>query len=149
MKNKEKYMDEILEAFSGQLLKVCDFRKKHIVKEKICTDFINCTECCKRTREWLEEEYREPVKLSDDEIVILKNISKDYQWIARNFDVLEIFENKPFKVKVEEAKGWLWNFRKGYSDNIRPFSHLFNFIDKEDKEPYNIDDLLRQNGVDR
>lgn len=54
MKNKEKYLDEIIKMFSKNEIS-CSFKKKHLA--------INCNNCekCKELFDlWLEEEYIEP-----------------------------------------------------------------------------------------
>ena len=83
MKNKEKYFDEIIESFTSSEYNMCNFKKDHILGLKSCSR-IKCAECYQRTKEWLEQEYQELIELTEDEKVILKNLSKRYEWIARN-----------------------------------------------------------------
>lgn len=123
MKNKEKYNDELIEAFvEGN---TCVFKKKFILKGH-CHNRLACYECDKLTKKWLEEEYKEPIKLSKDEYIILKNIDKKYQWIARDIDDdLYLYQQN--------------------GDNftcINMFNHLFQFVKWEDKESTNIQELL-------
>lgn len=139
MKNKEKYCDEILEAFvnldgdNG----TCKFKKRHILKPDECDD-ISCRRCGERTREWLEEEYKEPITLTEDEKVILKNVDKQYTYIARDKSKnLYVYSEKPLK------QGGEWITQYGNCCELA-FSHLFQFISWEDKEPYLIEDLLRE-----
>ena len=63
MKNQEKYFNEIFEAFNRD--DVCSFRIEFINK-KNCMG-ISCDECHEMTRQWLEEEYKEPIKLTQFE----------------------------------------------------------------------------------
>ena len=141
MKNKEKYLDEISEAFASidGTYGICKVRKRHVIKPEECIS-IACNECEKRTREWLEEEYQEPITLSEDEKAILRNIDKRYKWIARHYGTLEIYEDKPYKANKT------WIFKSGIGDVLRPFNHLFTFIKAEDTEPYSIEDLLNESG---
>ena len=84
-------------------------------------------------------ERKEPIKLSDDEKVILRNIPKNYKWIARDEDeMLLIFTGKPIK------KDYYWKC-KDEDDKcfIYLFDHLFQSIKWEDEEPYFIEDLLK------
>lgn len=139
MKNKEKYFDDIVEAFIGGngVNGICDFKEWHILKPKNCVK-ISCNECDKRTREWLEEEYKEPIKLTEDEKVILKNVDKQYTYIARDKSKnLYVYSEKPLKQGSECITLY------GNCCELA-FSHLFQFISWEDKEPYLIEDLLRE-----
>ena len=140
MKNKEKYSEGILKLFKsqGSVTKdgdvgFCDYTS--------CGDCIfsnhNCGE--KMRTEWLEQEYKESIVLTEDEKAILRNIDKRYKYIARSYDTLEVFETKPYKV---DAGNWSWS--KGYGDVLRVFNHLFTFVKNEDEEPYLIEDLLNE-----
>ena len=75
--------------------------------------------------------------LTEDERVILRNLDKKWKWIARDKDEsLGIFNKEPFKDYD------LWrNGRESY--DFSSFKHLFQFIKWTDKEPYNIEELLK------
>ena len=81
-------------------------------------------------------ERKEAPKLAEDEKAILRNVPKEYKWIARGIDGhLYIYENKPKKGLT------IW------VDTGLPmvsFDHLFRFIKWEDEEPYSIEDLLKE-----
>ena len=64
MKNKEKYFNEILEAFTNR--GICKFKITHIHKRENCIGS-SCTECTKKVKQWLEEECTEPIKLTQFE----------------------------------------------------------------------------------
>lgn len=84
-------------------------------------------------------ERKEKPKLTDDEKAILRNIPKNYKWIARDEDeMLLIFTGKPIK------KDYYWKC-KDEDDRccIYLFEHLFQSIKWEDGEPYLIEDLLK------
>lgn len=75
-------------------------------------------------------------KLTEDERVILENLPKKYKYIARDPNgLLYIYGNKPTK----DSGGWF----NGMNDNLSLFKHLFQFIKQEDREPYNIEELLK------
>ena len=86
-------------------------------------------------------ERKEPPRLTNDEIAILRNIDKKYKWIARDkFDKLCIYKDEPHKTSY----GWrahqpstmeIWA-------SLKPFDHLFDEITYSDKKPININDLL-------
>lgn len=144
MKNKEKYIDFIIKAFADVDVDGCVFRREYVLKQKNCAGF-DCAECNMKTAEWLEEEYTEPINLTDDEIVILKNIDKKYNWIVRNdYGYLWAHISKP----VKYYRGWLDEKLGALPVGLCAYNHLFTFIKWED-EPYNIDELLKQNGVER
>ncbi len=94
------------------------------------------TECISK---WLKSERKEKITLSEAERIILENIDKDYKWICRDENnYLFVFENKPTKGKSI----WKANGLDLYED-IFVFNHLFQFITWEDKQPYNIEELLK------
>ena len=80
-------------------------------------------------------ERKEKPQLTDDEKTILRNLPKEYKWIARDKNgSIFLYIDKPVKRNF-----WLDNF-----GTIRlPFDHLFQFIKWEDEEPYSIEDLLK------
>ena len=79
-------------------------------------------------------------QLTDAERVILKNLPKEYKWIARDKDdELSMFNHKPFKREYTES----WGLSSGVSLSLEAFKHLFQFIKWEDEEPYNIEELLK------
>lgn len=134
MKNKEKYFDEICESLAWNI--ACDFKHKYI-KDRICCvkDGCNfsgdCSLCCTEFNKWLKEECS---KLTDDEYVILKNM-KYFKWIVRSADgKLYMYETQPYRAYDLE-----WN-----NDGVDfgCYSHLFQFIKLNDKEPCCIHDLL-------
>ena len=142
MKNKEKYIDLIAKAFANVDGSHCDFRAKYVLKQTGCYG-VSCAECNIRTAEWLEQEYQEPITLTDDEKVILKNIPRKYEWIARDKNGrLYLYLQKPQKLKTYWKSSSLEFEFSIYDD-------LFQFIKWEDENPYNIDELLKQNGVER
>ena len=82
---------------------------------------------------WERKDEPKP-KLTEDEKVILKNLPKEYKWIARDKSgLIFLCSKKPSKCDYS----WI-----GYNDIAFPFYHLFQFIKWEDDEPYLIEDLL-------
>lgn len=135
MKNLEKYLDELAEHNDRYDI-VCYWRTK-IKKEEACRS-IRCTQCGKKFLQWLNEEYEEKPKLTDDEKVILRNIKPDYKYIARDKDGdIYAYQIKPSKNNETWVDG-------RFHINIRAFNHLFQFIKWEDEEPYSIEELLKE-----
>lgn len=120
--------EELARLFTGSEI-ICDFQEPCPcdVKE------ITCIEC---RSNWLKSEHKEPIKLSDAERVILENIPKTYKWLARDKgDNMHVFTRKPTKLKN------YWHETSSYS--LCAFNHLFQFITRNDSEPYNIEELLK------
>lgn len=134
MKNKEKYYEEILKAFIKH--DGCNFKNKYVFKRNRCENMY-CCECIERTNEWLEAEYKEPIRLTKNEKAILESLDDKWKWIARDEqdNGLVVFPTKP---KKEEA----WWSGQGCCD-LMLFNHLFSFIKWEDSEPYSIEELLK------
>lgn len=75
-------------------------------------------------------------KLTEDERVILRNLPKQYKWIARDeSETIYIYTNNPKKF------GIAWH-DDSFCQNAFLFNHLFQFIKLEDSEAYAIWDLL-------
>ena len=138
MKNWEFYEDELKEhslAFALMNNKIC-----------WCSD-ISCDECmfymgsqtCGEAKlEWLYQEYKEPVVLTEDEKSLCKLLGRG--WIARDKDdSLYWYENKP------GGKSDLrWTFCNGsYGDLSLRLNKFFpqckfDFIKWEDEEPWEV-----------
>ena len=73
-------------------------------------------------------------KLTEDEETILRNLPKEYKWIARDLSgMVYIFIERPEKGHA------MWY---GCGQPMIPFDHLFQFIKWEYEEPYSIEELL-------
>ena len=83
---------------------------------------------------WERKENKKPL-LTEDEKVILRNLPKEYKWIARDSDGrLYIYASKPKKGIT------IW---KDIGLPVISYDHLFQFIKWEDEEPYLIEELLK------
>ena len=144
MKNKEKYIDEMVEALS-EVNGPCKFRNKFVVKGQNCA-FQDCIKCRRETRNWLEAEYIEPIRLTRNEKAILESLPKEIKWIARDKHDLDLFvySNKPYR----EEKNRYWRASLGSCRMLSIFNHLFQFIKWEDEEPQSIEELLKCGVVD-
>ncbi len=80
---------------------------------------------------------REEIKLTDKEIEVLKALKTlGYEFLARDEDTeLYAYIEKPDKCSYD------WGLVIGLFIDVN--SDVFNFIKWEDKEPTNIDDLLK------
>ena len=138
MKNKEKYFNKILEAFiNGE---GCVFKISNIYKRDSCTG-ISCDECAEITKQWLEQEYKEHVKLTRNEKAILESLDNKWSWIARDeCNSLGVYSVAP--VKGVDVRYWVLR-TEGDFESLNAFKHLFQFIKWEDEEPYSIEELLK------
>ena len=84
-------------------------------------------------------ERKEKPQLNEDEKAILRNIDKEYKWIARDDDgLLCVYKEKPTK---DDYDGW--NDSAFSFASLWAFDNLFQFIKWEDDEPYSIEELLK------
>ena len=82
---------------------------------------------------WERKEKPQP-KLTEDEKTMLRNLPKEYKWIARDLSgMVYIFIERPEKGQT------IWY---GCGLPMIPFYHLFQFIQWEDEDPYSIEELL-------
>lgn len=133
LKQMQSMSDEdVAEMIAGAVYICNDQRSKSVCEGRICD------EC---TLEWLRQEHKEEIKLSEVEKVILENLDKRYEWIARDEDGhIYVYETKPYK--DDGCNGWL---DEDFTQEP-PFSSLFAFLDWSDEEPYNIRELLKRGG---
>ena len=135
MKNFEKYIDVIIEDFNLGTSLLCALA--HIRGDKNSCSGIRCRECVADSLDWLKEEYKEPVKLSHDEYVILKNISNESKYIVRDrLGELETWGNIPTRAIGIWTTDGESTFR-----SLSAFDHLFQFINF-DTEPLEIAKLI-------
>ena len=92
-------------------------------------------------KEVLWERKKKP-ELTGVEKTILKNyLSKGYKWIARDKeDYLYVYITKPLTMSNTL---WISPYAYSYGCDIT-FERLFQFIKREDDEPYSIEDLLEE-----
>ena len=114
------------DAYSIDLTVTCGFETLDIVK--VYKDYT-----CKKLL-W-ERKEKPKIKLTEDEKAILRNVPKEYKWIARDLSgMVYIFIERPEKGQA------IWY---GCGQPMIPFYHLFQFIKWEDEEPYSIEELLK------
>ena len=80
-------------------------------------------------------------EFSQDELCILRNIDKEYKWIARDEEDggICIFIEKPLR------KNHIWDLeRSSHYMFFSCYNHLFNSIQWEDEEPVYIDDYVER-----
>ena len=111
------------DIYDDDLTNKCGFENFDIIK--VYQDY-TCKELL-----W---ERKEKPRLTEDEKVSLRNLPKQYKWIARDIDgCLYVYASKPKKgITMWESDGL----------PMIPFVHLFQFITWEDEEPYSIEELL-------
>ena len=83
-------------------------------------------------------ERKEKPQFTEDEKVILRNLPKEYKWIARDEEGdLAVHNVKPYK----SPEFWVSESDIAW-EYLVPFNNLFQFIKWEDDEPYSIEELL-------
>lgn len=96
--------------------------------------------------EKIKEILKQSIKptLSEAEHIILGNIDKKFEWIARDEDGrLHIYTQKPYKVFNNDN---YWAVQRTGTEKflMLPFNTLlFQFVKWEDEQPYNIEELLK------
>ena len=128
-KNSDKFLNLDYDAF----LRICNFDEnlKWI-------DDLNEFDIMKVYKDYtlteLLWERKEEPKLNEYEKAILRDLPKEYKWIARDLSgMVYIFIERPEKGQA------IWY---GCGQPMIPFYHLFQFIQWEDEEPYLIEELL-------
>lgn len=117
MKNKVNYLNELMDILASQEadIKICDFVQTHIFHSDNCECIKSCKHCMATFRKWLEEEYMEYIEFTEEELVILKNIDKDYKYISRadngNLEVTDTLS--------DDCSFW---------ESFRMYNHIFRGI---------------------
>lgn len=137
MKNYEKYSEQLKHLHFAE---DCNNAYKKIKKTSCLEGGMCCRDCEFKSIEaflkFMNEEYKEPIQLSYDEYVILKNLPSNWKYICRDGDgMVCLFEYKPNKGVS------MWKFC-GRRISFKVFEHLFQFIKWEDEEPYSIQQLI-------
>ena len=140
MKNIEKYYDELLNQDYNDI--DCYFTEQ-IMKED-CLGKKDCAECGKAFIKWLNKEYKKPITISTDEKAILRNLPEEYKYIARDSDAsIFIYKAKPAK----KESGWIDTITSS-ATSLNLYTHLFQFVEWEDDEPYSIEELLKEDAYE-
>lgn len=85
---------------------------------------------------------REDLTITSAEKVLLKNIAKNFKYIARNRDsTLFVYGDEPEK-EVGTLNMWLRR-PDSYIANLAVYTHLFPMVKWEDEEPWLIEYLLK------
>lgn len=138
MKNIEKYYDELTQVFEDKDDDVRCYWRRNIAKEP-CRGVVLCVECLEQFFKWLNEEYRKPIPISADEKAILRNLPKEFKYIARDSDAdIFIYKTRPTKDECG------WNDEALSATSLNLYTHLFQFIEWEDDEPCSIEELLKE-----
>lgn len=92
-------------------------------------------------KQLIEITFEEYVAISDDELVILKNIDKRYKFIARDND------GGLFAYKTEPIKRYTsWGLSNGNEYiSLTAFKHLFKMVKNTDEKATSIYSLIEQN----
>ena len=132
--------------FYNENLTYCDpfIKERDIVKVWGYSHYSNTVlEFDIKDRELLWERKETP-KLTEDEKTILRNIDEEFEYIVRDEDnELAVHTEKPSKLTNTIGLEDFWGTPYGEKWTLC-FSNLFQFIQWEDEEPYNIQELLKE-----
>ena len=152
MKNKEKYMTEIIDAYlDGKSIAVKADGKPCICQKTSCKEciFYDRTDpyCRDRIRAWANSEYIERPVISKSDRTFLEYLREEYEFIARDENGnLFVYETQPRKV------GACWNsaslIHERYLYLNQHFNVDFPMIKWGDDEPWLIEDLKKLEVVD-
>ena len=151
MTNKEKWVNELIDiCIDGGSFAVdkCG-RPQHCCKYecKECAFWESTDKCMDNRKRWLEQEYSEPVYLSQLEHDILSALNPIWKYIIRDKDgQLSLFTDKP--LKVTELGIWRYAFiicdaktnRHILFNVFNPI--IFSMIKWTDNAPWSIEKLL-------
>ncbi len=146
MINAEKFKDELKSLNDADKLWCSGFDEYNMTFDG-CIN-MKCENCafnvgkgCNNARyNWLLSEYKKPIILIELEYDILKFIADNTSnmYITRTkVGNIYLHKSKPKKDKVNGL--WI----SEYPTSLIPFNKLFKFITWEDKEPYSINDILK------
>ena len=144
MKNREKFAKEILDiACNGGVIAVTKDNKV------VCCRDINCEQCLfhktnyyesycdyEATMRWAESEYVEEPTITSREKNFLDLLLPNYKYIAKDKNgFLLAYTEKPIKI--------LETWGMANCALINMFDIKFDFIKREDEEPWRIEDLKK------
>ena len=145
MLNAEKFKDEILETLD------CDCEGFGVTEDNkitMCRADSFCCICsflkdgfCNREAKdrWLLSEYKEPIKLTRLEYLLLKLFyKKDFRYLTRSAEGY-LFINKGNNPPLKKCGMW---FNRNHHITFEVINDLFPFIKWEDEEPRAIKDIL-------
>lgn len=145
MKNKEKFIDDIINAFYNDDL--CEFVNKHCDYDINCETAADCVECRKKLMTWLEQEYNPKPRLSRDEYIILANLPRYYEWVEKNDEnMVVVYASKKKPIYVRDVfrrvvETLTFNDLELTSKEL-PYLDLFEFLCNE--EAMSIYELINE-----
>ena len=142
MINAEKYKDELKTLNDSDELWYSGFDKRNMTFDS-CIN-VKCENCafnggkgCNNARyNWLLSEYKEPIIITEIEYNILK-------YLADNTEYMYIVRTKKGNIYLHKSKSKNGLLIGEYPTSLIPFNKLFKFITWEVKEPYSINDILK------
>lgn len=156
MKNKEKYMTEIIDAYlDGKTIAVKADGKPCICQKTRCEECIfydrtNPYVClCKdKIRAWANSEYIERPVISKRDKAFLEYLREEYRFVARDENgELFVYGSKPCKDK--SFKCWRTCGRSNSPSLRLNYNVDFPMIKWSDEEPWGIENLEKLEVVDK
>ncbi len=155
MKNKEKYMTEIIDAYlDGMTIAVKADGKPCICQKTSCKECIfydrtdPFSDCKDKIRAWTNSEYIERPVISKRDKAFLDYLREEYRFVARDENgKLFVYETRPKKEEVSWDSFGLISERYLYLN--RHFNVDFPMIKWSDEEPWTIEDLKKLEVVEK
>ena len=129
MKNKEKYIDDIIEVMRDPS-KECRFRARRMFRSKYgeCSAEIPCTECNVKFYQWLEEEYEPEVDWKKVPMNTVIEVRDDNyaSWNKRVFVFYDEGDDFPFVCisnATASAKAVCWKYAR-LPEEVKNASYL-------------------------
>lgn len=156
MTNKEKWANELIDmcitggSFAvdkcGVPCKCAEFNCKECTFGKLKSERLSSNTCFTERKYWLEQEYSEPVYLSQVEYDILSALNPIWKYIIRDKDgQLSLFRYEP--VRMPELYIWVCPLvDSGEKEHLVLFGmfkpNIFPMIKWTDNKPWSIEKLL-------
>ena len=138
MKNKEKYVKEIMEiACNGSRIAVMKGSGRIVPCDSIiCNVCLFSDDCRKNIKEWAESDIDKPV-ISKKDRAFLEYIDTRISYITRDMDgSLFIYISKPHKKLID-----CW--KRDWCKSLNFFKLDFPMVKWEDDKPWRIEDLKK------
>ena len=142
MKNKEKFKDKILDVVCNEGKLAVDAKTHEPVScnSIFCSDclFYGTALCSIAVVEWANQEYKDPIVISNADFNFLSYIKDEFEYMARDEDG-RLFAHAIKPKKYKEYGNWIGTD----STNVFKFNVDFPMIKWSDDRPWKISDLKK------
>ena len=151
MKNKEKYVKEIIDIACSRKYFAMNKNTSEIVPCTciLCSDCVfDCAgniDCNETKREWAESEYIEQPVISKKDRAFLDYLREEYKFVVRDEDnKLFVYSSKPYSKPYKDKNSKCWCAYDCINNRlILNYNVDFPMVKWSDSEPWKIDDLKK------